>query len=65
MTIIPGVLSYDLLARHHFHAMPHAQQRRAINDMAAAGHTDDVIARATGLSTGMICRLLGEHEAKP
>lgn len=54
-------LSYDLQARHHFALLPHDQQREAIQRLAAAGHTDDIISRATGLSRDYVCRLLSEH----
>jgi hypothetical protein len=53
-------LPHDVKAAHHFHSMPHDQQRQAINRLAAAGHTDDVIARATGLHVDYVRRLLAE-----
>lgn len=55
-------LSYDVTARDHFQLLPHDQQRQAINRLAAAGLTDDVISRATGLSVDYVRRLLSEHE---
>lgn len=61
---VAGQLEHDLLAQHHFHAMPHDQQTQAIRRLAVAGHGDHTIARATGLSVEMVRRLLAEHEAR-
>lgn len=58
-------LAYDLLAQHHFHAMPWDQQATAIRRLAAVGHGDHTIARATGLSVEVVRRLLAEHEVQP
>jgi hypothetical protein len=55
-------MSHDLLAQHSFHAMPADQQQGAIRRLAAAGHGDHTIARATGLSVEMVRRLLSERE---
>lgn len=60
-----AALAHDEQARHDFALLPHDQQRQAINRLAAAGHTDDVISRATGLSTDYVRRLLSEPGARP
>ena len=64
MNHIGGTLRYDLLAHHHFHAMPHDQQVQAIRRLAAAGQGEHTIAQATGLSVEMVRRVLGEREAR-
>lgn len=61
---IPDVMRYDWFSQHHFHSMPHDQQRQAIQRLGAAGHTDDVISRATGVSVDQVRRLLGGREAQ-
>jgi len=48
----------------HFHVLTREQQQQAIHRLAATGMSDHGIARATGLSVEMICRLLGNREKR-
>lgn len=45
----------------HFLALDREQQRQAIQRLAAGGHAESTIARATGLSVEMVQRILAEH----
>ena len=46
----------DAARMAHFHALDRTRQAEAIRRLAAAGMSDGSIARATGLSSEMICR---------
>jgi DNA-directed RNA polymerase specialized sigma24 family protein len=47
----------------HFLQLSRPEQRAAIVRLSLSGLSDSSIARATGLSTEMICRLLSESTA--
>jgi DNA-binding NarL/FixJ family response regulator len=46
----------------HFTLLMRDQQQQAIQRLAVSGMSDHGIARATGLSVEMICRLLGDRQ---
>lgn len=48
-----------------FHCLDRQQQAEAIGRLAIAGMSDHGIARATGLSVEMICRLLADAAGSP
>lgn len=61
--MIPGVLDMAALARLHFHTLGPDQQADGIRRMAACGHGDHTVARATGLSVEQVRRILGQGAA--
>lgn len=59
-TAAPLATSHDLQARDQFRLMPQDQQVQVIRRLAAVGHGDETISRATGLAVEFVRELLDE-----